>query len=181
MTKKIPGVNSGIRVCYYQLMAQTKNTDKVQFKPGNSFWKLRAVNGRDFEYKTQKELIDAIVKYFEKCDKSPWMKNEAIKGGDKAGKIIQIPTQRPYAIGSLCAHLGIVLNTWKSYKERPDFLNIITHTEQIIEAQQFEGATVGAFNANIIARKLGLADKQEITTETKRAPRIVLKNSSNEK
>lgn len=34
--------------------------------------------------------------------------------------------------------------------------------EETIETQQFEGACVGAFNANIIARKLGLVDKQEV-------------------
>ena len=34
--------------------------------------------------------------------------------------------------------------------------------EESIETQQFEGACVGAFNANIIARKLGLADTQEV-------------------
>lgn len=33
-----------------------------------------------------------------------------------------------------------------------------------IEGQQFEGATVGVFNANIIARKLGLVDKKDVTT-----------------
>ena len=30
--------------------------------------------------------------------------------------------------------------------------------------QKFAGAAVGLFNANIIARDLGLADKQDITT-----------------
>lgn len=29
-------------------------------------------------------------------------------------------------------------------------------------AQKFEGASVGAFNANIIARDLGLIDKKEV-------------------
>ena len=44
-----------------------------------------------------------------------------------------------------------------SLKEKDiDFLTVITRIEQTIETQQFEGATVGAYNANIIARKLGL-------------------------
>jgi hypothetical protein len=30
--------------------------------------------------------------------------------------------------------------------------------------QKFEGATVGAFNANIIARDLGLKDQTDVTT-----------------
>lgn len=34
--------------------------------------------------------------------------------------------------------------------------------ETTIYTQKFEGAAVGAFNSNIIARDLGLADKKEI-------------------
>jgi hypothetical protein len=37
---------------------------------------------------------------------------------------------------------------------------------EIIENNQFEGATVGTFNANIIARKLGLSEKQDLKSET---------------
>ena len=44
---------------------------------------------------------------------------------------------------------------------------IIARIESVIETQQLEGATVGAFNANIIARKLGLAEKQESTLNVK--------------
>ena len=41
------------------------------------------------------------------------------------------------------------------------FIDIITRIEEIIETQQFEGASVGVFNANIIARKLGLVERQQ--------------------
>ena len=44
-----------------------------------------------------------------------------------------------------------------------DFTRVITHVENVIFTQKFEGATVGAYNANIIARDLGLIDHQEIT------------------
>ncbi len=40
-----------------------------------------------------------------------------------------------------------------------EFSEVITRVEQIIYIQKFEGATVNAFNANIISRELGLADK----------------------
>ncbi|MDC9826565.1 terminase small subunit, partial [Devosia sp. ZB163] len=35
--------------------------------------------------------------------------------------------------------------------------------DEIIRAQKFEGAAAGLLNPNIIARDLGLADKQELT------------------
>ncbi len=45
-------------------------------------------------------------------------------------------------------------------EEYKDFFGVYTRISQIIRTQKFEGAAVGLFNANIIARDLGLADKQ---------------------
>jgi hypothetical protein len=129
---------------------------------GNQFWKLRASHGRELEYKTPDELQPEIIAYLEYCDENPWYKNEAIKSGDRAGEIIKIPTARPYTIGGLCIYLGITQKTWLNYKEREDFLQLITWAEEVCRTQKFEGAAVGAFNANIISRDLGLADKQDI-------------------
>ena len=52
---------------------------------------------------------------------------------------------------------------WRQFKAKNhrDFSTVISRIESVIETQQFEGAVVGAFNANIIARKLGLSDKQD--------------------
>ena len=47
--------------------------------------------------------------------------------------------------------------------DEKDFSSVITRIEQTIYAQKFEGAAVGSFNANIIARDLGLKDKSELT------------------
>lgn len=55
-------------------------------------------------------------------------------------------------------------------KNDEDFLHVIARVEETIETQQFEGACVGAFNANIIARKLGLSDKQEVDHTTQGKP-----------
>lgn len=42
-----------------------------------------------------------------------------------------------------------------------EFTTIIRAIKAYIEEDQFDGATVGIYKENIIARKLGLADKQE--------------------
>lgn len=42
-----------------------------------------------------------------------------------------------------------------------EFTTIIRAIKAYIEHDQFEGASVGVYKENIIARKLGLADKQE--------------------
>jgi len=68
----------------------------------------------------------------------------------------------------LCIYLGITEQTWLNYQNNEsykDFFEIFTHVRDIIENLQLEGATVGAYNPSIIARKLGLVDKQDHTTK----------------
>lgn len=133
---------------------------------GNQFWKLRSKHGRDTLFSTPEMLWEAACEYFEWCDKKPWEKSEAIKSGDKTGKIIKVPTQRPYSMSGLCLYLGCNQSYFYQFKEKcsEDFSYIITRVEDIIETQQFEGAVVGAFSQNIITRKLGLAEKKEVDT-----------------
>lgn len=133
-------------------MAATKN---------NQWWKLRAKHGRDKIFESPEMLWDACTGYFEETDKRKWNKTE-YKSSGKGFRKIQIPTDTPYTINGLCLYLGIDLKTWNNYRnlvEYKDFFPVITQVEQIIYIQKFEGASVGAYNANIISRELGLADK----------------------
>ncbi|MBK5721409.1 DNA-packaging protein [Dysgonomonas sp. Marseille-P4677] len=149
---------------------------------GNKFWKLRSKHGRDKLFASPELLLEAAYEYFEWCDKNPWQKNEAVKSGNMAGSIIKVPTQRPFSLSGLCNYLGCNQGYFYEFKTNCDkgFSDIITRIEELIEIQQFEGATVGAFNANIIARKLGLSDKQEITgkdgSPLNSPPTIILNN-----
>lgn len=110
-------------------------------------------------------LWQAACEYFDWCDKHPWVKNEAVKSGDSAGLIIQVPTSRPYTIAGLLLYIGVNDHYWRDFRSdgHREFEDVIARVEKVIETQQFEGATVGAFNANIISRKLGLIDKQALT------------------
>lgn len=132
---------------------------------GNQFWKLRSEHGRDYLFATPELLEKEISAYFNWVDAHPWYKVEAVKSGDMAGSLIKIPTQRPYTLSGLCIYLNASESYWKSFRKTDglseDFLSIISRTEEIIRTQKFEGAAVGAFNANIIARDLGLVDKTE--------------------
>ena len=135
---------------------------------GNSFWKLRSKHGRDALFATALLLWKAAEEYFAWCDENPWIKKEAIKGGDMAGTTMDVPTQRPYTLSGLMLYCDAGEAWWKQFKQsdtakNKDFSSVIDRIEQVINTQQFEGATVGAFNANIIARKLGLSDKVETT------------------
>ena len=62
----------------------------------------------------------------------------------------------------LCNFLDISVDSWSKWTHnREDLSEVIACVEQVIFQNKFEGAVAGFFNANIIARDLGLADKQE--------------------
>lgn len=134
---------------------------------GNNYWEFRNKHGRDFKY-TPDELWNEGVKYFEWMKDRVWNKKDPIKSGENAGILIDVPTQTPMSIDSFCLFADISYDTFRNYESKSeeyvDFFEITTRIRKIIESQQFEGATVGAFNPNIIARKLGLTDKTDITS-----------------
>ena len=70
---------------------------------------------------------------------------------------------RAMTLSSLCIFLDIAFQTWQNYKERQGFLEIVSRVEEIIRTQKFQGAAADLLNPNIIARDLGLSEKQEVT------------------
>lgn len=158
---------------------------------GNKFWMLRSKHGRDKLFATPELLWEAACEYFQWCDENPWTTRKAIQKTvpvkvSKGKKIVTenqqqtqqevTPTSRPYSLMGLCVYLGASTRWWSNFrddcinKEDEDFLQVIARVEETIKTQQFEGACVGAFNANIIARTLGLADKQEVDHTTQGKP-----------
>lgn len=127
---------------------------------GNNYWQFRNKHGRDYKYQPE-ELWEEFKQYVEWVNDTPWYKNEAIKSGDMAGTIIPIPTRKPLTIEGFCLFADIVHKTFMDYEKRKDFVTVVTRIRGAIENDQLEGASVGAYNPNIIARKLGLQDKQQ--------------------
>ena len=133
---------------------------------GNQFWKNRSEHGRQKLFESPLLLWEAACEYFNWSDAHPWWKNEPIKSGDRAGHVMKVAVARPYTLAGLCIYLNASRNYWKELKKNrdlsEDFLAVIDNIEEIIYTQKFEGAAVGAFNANIISRDLGLAELSEI-------------------
>lgn len=119
---------------------------------------------------TPEEWADMFIEYLNDRDGKVWNKKEPIKSGDRAGQLIDIPHQLPLTIESFCVFACIDTQTFYNYENRKgyeDYFEITTRIRGIIESDQLDGATVGAYNPNIIARKLGLTEKSEhkVTTE----------------
>jgi len=153
-----------------------------QGDPG--YWEWRKKTGRPKALKTPGELWKHACGYFQSIDERPFLTQEQRKSPIKIEKgtiidddlmeeiknpVIGLETIRPYTWAGFEAYLferGVLANLdhYKCNLENryQDFVEVIRAIDKIMFAQKFEGAASGAFNANIIARDLGLTDKSEL-------------------
>jgi len=119
---------------------------------------------------TPQQWQDKINEYFSFCDNNPLYKNEALKSGDRAGEIIRIPAARPYLIEGLCNYANIHPQTFYNYLEKEgyeEYFEITARARNRIFQQNIENGYIGAYDSNLVSRKLGLADKKELRAELK--------------
>ena len=130
---------------------------------GNQFWKLADPQclGKPRLYPTPTDLWKACKPYFEWIDENPILKTSTTTSA-KGTFHNEEPLQKPYNWMGLYVFLGVC--DLDGYKEKEEYSAIYTHIGNIIRNQKFEGATAGIFNANIIARDLGLKDSSDITS-----------------
>lgn len=134
---------------------------------GNEFYKkVKAPTGRPKKY-TPKELWDKAVEYFAWVESNPLFTTKVLGNGRK----IQIAIVRPMTEMAFCLFANISLDTFKRYKDSlgayKDFCGVSRNISLIIYTQKFEGAAIGLFNTNIIARELGLSEKTQTTIKPK--------------
>lgn len=128
---------------------------------GNQFWKLRAKHGRELIFSSPTILWEACCEYFEATDSRKWIRKDWV---GKDAHEVERETDTPYTLSGLYLFLDIEQSTWQEYEKREGFSVICSRVRKIIYTQKFEGAAVGAYNANIIARDLGLKEKTDVTT-----------------
>lgn len=137
---------------------------------GNKFWLLRSKHGRDKLFKTPQALLDAAYEYFAWCEENPITAEQNL--GTK--NVNTVKFIRPFTKDGLCIFLDIDDQTFNNYRDNDkDFFEVCRKIERIIRSQKFDGASVGIFNANIIARDLGLTDKSETEVRGIEAIRII--------
>ncbi len=138
----------------------------------NQFWKLRSRHGRDKIFASPELLWKTACEYFEWCDTHPLLE-VSIKGKDNTE--VAIPKLRPYTLRGLCLYIGCnesYINALEqslnasNKNDSKEFVEVITRIRDVIYTQKFEGAAVGLFSYNIIARELGLTEKPDGRTDT---------------
>lgn len=125
---------------------------------GNQFWKIRSKHGRDRIFTDENVLWEAAQEYFEWCDANPlqsyeWNGKDPVK--------CELDKVRAYTLKGLCIYLDVNEKYFNHITEdNKDLINVATRIRQIIYTQKFENAAAGLLNPNIIARDLGLVEKQ---------------------
>jgi len=129
---------------------------------GNEFWKARSSHGRNPIFASPQDLWGACEQYFQWVEENPLWEAKAF-AFQGVVTVESIPKMRAMTINALCLFLDIDKSTWDAYRGREGFSGVTTRVDETIPSQKFEGASADLLNANIIARDLGLADKQELT------------------
>lgn len=145
-------------------------------EPGDpDYWEWRGrtgMRGKPKAFKNPEHLWHVACQYFDRITKNPFYKEDFVRGGDEAGTIVKLKTIRPFTWAGLedfCNEKGY-LNCLEDYQRNKDnryteYASVIRAIDKTMRTQKFEGAAVGAFNANIISRDLGLIDKSEQRVE----------------
>lgn len=163
----------------------------MAFKKENNYYLKRSKSGRDRIFKTAEDLAATFQEYVKLNEKSPMYKYD-YQVVDKVLTEVSIPYRRPWTIMGFMLFCGTSKDFWRDLKTRTtageeDFSRVIETIEAACYTQKFDGAAAGFFNANIISRDLGLADKMiqeaknvnfntDITAEEAKAIAAGLKN-----
>ena len=139
----------------------TDRDEAGRFLPGNRFWEARSSAGPKPKFEGSDALWSACVEYFEWNVENPLYEDKLVSF---QGIVTHEPVakMRAMTMYGLCQFLDIHFDTWCEWKKsRPDLSDAIARAESVIKRQKFEGAAADLLNPNIIAKDLGLADRQQ--------------------
>lgn len=139
------------------------------FSSGNKLWQLglKKMLARQ-KYKTAEELLIECYRYFE------WLENNPLNEGklvtyEGVATVEEVPKMRTPTLNGLCLFLGIHRDTWGGWR-RGDYRKDLTPITEIVEQKmyddKFSGAAAGLLHPMIIARDLGLVEKQQLDNKT---------------
>lgn len=130
---------------------------------GNQFWKARSKHGANPKFDSADDLWSAACEYFEWVEDNPLNEEKLFSyQGDISKGTIQ--KMRAMTVSGLCLFIDIDQSTWEEYRKREDLSRVCKRVDSIIYNQKFQGASADLLNPSIIARDLGLTDKQDVNT-----------------
>lgn len=140
---------------------------------GNSYWKQRLSHGRKHKIKTPAQLLDGAYDYLKYLEENPFQMPTPVAYKGEAYNH-EVPKMRAPTLQGLWVHLGIGRQAWYDMKDRDGFAEVCAHIEDTFFDLKFQGAASGLLNHAIIARDLGLVDKQDVTSDGQPLRRLVV-------
>ena len=123
------------------------------------------------------ELWEAYAIYSAWCEATPVITKEAVKSGNMAGTLYEVPKKHLQSEGEFCMFLGASINYLKmrrsTYAENlkefelticADFIEVIDKIREAIAQDLDQGATVGQFDANYVRALRGLKTQMDYTS-----------------
>jgi hypothetical protein len=126
------------------------------------FWNTHSNAGRKPIFSSPEHLEKSCIEYFTWNEENPLYESKLVSF-QGSSTIEKLPKMRAMTITGLCIFLDIDQTTWRSYGRAPEFSWIVNKIDEIIRTQKFTGAAADMLNPNIIARDLGLANREELT------------------
>jgi len=122
-------------------------------------WMARATGAPDKIFATPEDLWLACCEYFQWVEDNPLQAAETVKF-QGMGSTMNVPKMRAMTTIGLCTFLGVTHNTWRNYRDKPGYADTCGAVEGVIYQQKLTGAAADMLNQNIIAKELGLVDRQ---------------------
>jgi len=151
----------------------------------NIYPPFRYTLGRPLKYQPA-ELLEKFQEYVDWAKANPisvgHTERNYAKDGGIYGKELEERKPRLVSISGFLVHLGLERSWWDNLgtgKRGEEFLRVKSFIRDYCENFQKEMATNDIFNANIISRLLGLADKKEVKADL--TPVIVVNNQDEKK
>lgn len=158
-----------------QIPPKHKRVPPSPFKNGNTLWERRKRHGREKTFANPQALLDVFEEYVN------WAREYPIISVEKASfegmpTTQEIPLRRLVTVQAFCVYAGTDEDFLTEFKgrlnrgevskdtDREGFLGVIKAIKEYCEVDMKEGATAQQFNANLISRMLGLADRSDITS-----------------
>lgn len=148
--------------------------EKGHLLPGNNMWMLRDIHRAPALVDGPEKLLKLCLEYIEFCKENPIFKREAIKGGDRAGDIIEIHTDRPWTIKGFCSFVSRSPVWYRKMrfdnKQDSEFMEIMNWFDNCCESQRLDMALVGIYNPSLVANidEYKKASYEEAENESKK-------------
>ena len=156
----------------------------------NTFWKRKSKyygGGAKRLLDNAEKLMQEAYTYFTWCDKNPLIRYELMKQGGRA-VLVEVPLGRPHMSG-LCVYLGVSGSYFRSAKghirnkiegakpnKNESSAGGNRSRKAITQTQNVEGAAVGKFAANLVARLHNIADNVNQNTAGDSVIRITVRD-----